>query len=128
MRVSVSAAAIILLACSSSTDDGNATDDDALIFPEGVRVTALAGGNGVLDVIALTLRNGPHSIELYAALRNTGDVPACSAAVSFELFDKAEQSLAAGISGLLTQHFYRLTDGSRTIAACVGPGDVSMAG
>jgi hypothetical protein len=95
--------------------------------PEGLTVTALAGGNGVLDMTALTLRQGPSSIELYAALRNDGDIPACSAAVSVELFDKAEQSLAVGIGGLLTQHFYRLTDGSGSIAACVGPGDVTMA-
>jgi hypothetical protein len=88
---------------------------------------ALAGGNGVLDVIALTLRQGPSNTELYAALRNDGDVPACSAALSVELFDRNGQSLAAGINGLLTPHFYRLTDGSATLAACVGPGDVSMA-
>ena len=90
-------------------------------------MTALAGGNGVLDVTALTLRNGPNSTELYAALKNVGDVPACDAAVSVELYDTSEQSLAAGIGGLLTQHFYRLTDGSDAIAACVGPGDVTMA-
>jgi hypothetical protein len=113
------------LACSSGTHED--TGDDARIVPEGLSVTALAGGNGVLDVIALTLRNGPTSTEVYAALKNVGDVPACSAAVSVELFDKIEQSLASGISGLLTQHFYRLTDGSGSIAACVGPGDVTMA-
>ena len=127
---SCSAAALLALACSSGTMRercGRERSDDALIVPEGLTVTALAGGNGVLDVIALTLRKGPSSTELYAALRNDGDVPACSAAVSVELFDEAEQSLAAGISGLLTQHFYRLTDGSGTIAACVGPGDVTMA-
>ena len=88
---------------------------------------ALAGGNGVLELSALTLREGPAGAEIYAALRNVGDVPACSAAVSFELFDRSEQSLASGIGGLLTRRFYRLTDGSRAIAACIGPGDVSMA-
>jgi hypothetical protein len=104
-----------------------APSDSALIVPEDLDVTALAGGNGVLDLFALTLRKGPGGIELYAALRNEGGVPACHAALSVELFDVAEQSLAAGISGLLTQRFYRLTDGSDTIAACVAPGDVTMA-
>lgn len=126
---------LLPLACSTGTQEDDAgsgemggdAGDDALIVPEGLSVTALAGGNGVLDVIALTLRKGLSSIELYAALRNDGDIPACHAAVSVELFDEAEQSLAAGIAGLLTQHFYRLTDGSGTIAACVGPGDVTMA-
>jgi len=47
--------------------------------------------------------------------------------VSVELFDGADRSLAAGIGGLLTQRFYQLSDGSERIAACIGPGDVSMA-
>jgi hypothetical protein len=119
---------LLPLACSSSGEgDGSRTGDAALIIPEGLTVSALAGGNGVLDVVALTLRKGPHGTELYAALKNDGDAPACHAGFSVELFDKSEQSLTAGISGLLTQHFYRLTDGSDAIAACVGPGDVTMA-
>ena len=134
---------LLALACSSSSREGGAGSisadsgrggavdagmtDDALIVPEGLTVTALAGGNGVLDVIALTLRRGTSGTEVYAALRNDGDIPACDAAVAVELFDRSEQSLAAGIGGLLTQHFYRLTDGSDTIAACVGPGDMTMA-
>jgi hypothetical protein len=128
----------VVAACSSSTpdDDGSSArpdsgtasaGDEARIVPEGLTVSPLAGGNGVLEVIALTLRDGPSRTELYAALRNEGDIPACSAAVSVELFDPSGQSLAAGIGGLLTQHFHRLTDGSGTIAACVGPGDVTMA-
>ncbi|XXX75930.1 FxLYD domain-containing protein [Sorangium sp. So ce134] len=107
--------------------EGGGTGDDALIVPEDLTVMALPGGNGVLNVIALTLRKGPTNTELYAALRNDGDTHACSAAVSVELYDKSQQPLAAGINGLLTQHFYRTTDGSDAIAACVGPGDVTMA-
>jgi hypothetical protein len=116
---------LLLLACSSSPS--SETRDDTRIVPEGIDVTPLAGGNGVFDVIALTLRKGARGTELYIALKNNGDVPACSAAVSVELFDKAELSLAAGIGGLLTPHFYRLTDGSGTLAACVGPGEVTVA-
>jgi hypothetical protein len=128
----IPATALLPLACSSAArkDDAEVDagpGDDALIVPEDLSVTALAGGNGVLEVIALTLRKGPSNTELYAALRNEGDTPACSAAFSVELFDRSEQSLAAGINGLLAQHFYRRTDGSNTIAACVGPGDVTMA-
>ena len=125
-RLLLLAAALATLACSSGGEQSH-SGDAALIVPEGLAVSALAGGNGVLDVIALTLRKGPSSTEMYVALRNDGDVPACSAAVSVELFDKTEQPLAAAIGGLLTQHFYRLTDGSGAIAACVGPGDVTMA-
>ncbi|WP_437819186.1 hypothetical protein [Sorangium sp. So ce1078] len=146
-RFLIPAAMLLPLACSSEansssggaptqTSGGEASGgagagedmgDDALIVPEDLTIMALPGGNGVLNLIALTLRKGPTNTELYAALRNDGDIPACSAAVSVELYDKAQQSLAAGINGLLTQHFYRLTDGSGTIAACVSPGDVTMA-
>jgi hypothetical protein len=135
-RFLISAAALLTLACSSDGEEHGAAGtgsvtadagDDALIVPEGLAVSALPGGNGVLELFALTLRNGPRNSELYAALRNAGDIPACSAAVSVELFDASENSLAAGIGGLLTQHFYRLTDGSDALAACVGPGDVTMA-
>jgi len=103
------------------------TSDDALVVPAGLTLTALEGGTGVLEVIALTLRKGPSKTELYAAVKNTGEILACSAALSVELFDKTEQSVAAGIGGLLTNHFYRRADDSGMIAACVAPGDVTMA-
>ena len=84
------------------------------------------GGNGVFNVTALTLRQLPSGSELYAAVRNDGDTPACSPAFSIEIFDKTEQMVAVDVSGLLVHRFYRLTDGSDTIAACVAPGEVSM--
>jgi hypothetical protein len=126
------ALALLALGCSQGAVEASGSarehdsENDLRIVPEGLAVSALPGGNGVLEVVALTLQKGPNGAELYAALRNEGDVPACSAAFSAELFDKDEQSLAVGIGGLLTQHFYRLTDGSGSIAACIGPGDVSM--
>lgn len=101
--------------------------DDRSTVPEGLAVTALPGGNGVLELTALSLREGPVGLELYAALRNVGDKPACHAALAVELFDKAEQSLAAGIVGLLSQRFYRLAQDADTIASCVAPGEVTMA-
>jgi hypothetical protein len=103
------------------------TADDALFVPEGLNVVPLAGGNGVLNVTAFTLVKGPTNTEIYAALRNDGAVHACSAAFGVELFDGAEQSLGAGIGGLLAKRFFRLADGSGNLAACVGPGDVTMA-
>ncbi len=116
----VVALALLPAACASRAGD------EAFV-PRGVTVTALPGGNGVLDVTALTLRAGPSNPELYAAVKNTGEVPACDAALSVELFDDTKSSLAAGIGALFTRHFYRLNDGSGTLAACVGPGDVAMA-
>lgn len=100
---------------------------EAMVVPEGVRVLALPGGTGGLEVAAVTLHKVGTTTELLAALRNTGDAPACHAAFSVELFDGADQSLAAGITGLLTRQFYQRTDGSETIAACVAPGERTMA-
>lgn len=105
---------------------GGETGGDALIVPQGLSVSTRPGGCGALTVVALTLRQGPSNGELYAALRNDGDTPACSPAFSVEVFDKTEQSVATGLGGLLVRRFYRLTDGSDTIAACVGPDDVTM--
>jgi hypothetical protein len=123
---------VLLPACSGGVREGGSAaiaekGDAARIVPEGLSVTALAGGNGVLDVTALTLRKGASSVEVYAALKNDGEIPACTAAFSVELFDQTGRSLAAGIGGLLTRHFYRLKDGSGSIAACVSPGDVTIA-
>ena len=117
-------ASLVIVACSNGDDD---RDAPPRIVPENLSVRALEGGNGVLELRALTLQREPSGPVLYAALTNVGDAPACHAALSVELYDRDEQSVAAGISGLLTQRFYRLTDGSESIAACVGPGDVTMA-
>ncbi len=112
--------AVSLAACEAAGSDG------ARILPEELTVRALAGGNGVLEVIALTLRKGSSNVEVYAALKNVGDVPACDAAFSIELFGQNEQSVAAGIGGLLVSHFYRLKDDAEKLVRCVGPGDVAM--
>jgi len=121
------AVSLLPLACSGDPQQPSVrAGDDALIAPEGLDVTAHASGCGKLSLLALTLRQGPSNGELYVALKNEGDTPACSPAFSVNVFDKAEQSLAMGVGGLLVQRFYRLADGSGTIAACVGPGDVTM--
>jgi hypothetical protein len=110
----------------ATTTAGGSASDATLIAPEGLTVTPHPGGCGALDVVALTLRAGPSNGELYAALKNGGETPACSPAFSVQLFDRTEQMLGNGLAGLLVQRFYRLTDGSNTIAACVGPGDTTM--
>jgi hypothetical protein len=113
---------------ADGTPDGQDGDDDELIVPVGLDVTLEPGGAGVLDLYALTLREGPDGLELYAALRNDGDVPACDAALKVQLFDTSGQPLGDYINGLYTKSFYLYTlpDGSTTIAACASPGDVTM--
>ena len=82
----------------------------------------------MLDLYALTLRDGPDGLELYAALTNDGDVPACDAALQVTLYDTTGQPLGVFINGLDTKSFYLYTlpDASTTIAACAKPGDVTM--
>ncbi|HTQ04194.1 MAG TPA: hypothetical protein VMI54_10065 [Polyangiaceae bacterium] len=111
----------------TNASGGTGGDDDALIVPPAVAVLALPGGNGVLDLNALTLRQGATNTEAYAALKNDGDTPACDAGLELQFFDKNQQPIAASVGGLLTQHLFRFTDGSGTVAACVAPGDVTMA-
>jgi hypothetical protein len=108
-----------------ATTGGDAAAD-ALIVPAGVTVSPTPGGNGVFNVTALTLRQGASGAELYAAVKNVGNDKGCSPAFSIEVFDKTDQTLAVGVSGLLVQSFFRISDGSETIAACVAPGEVSM--
>ena len=129
MRQLTAALWLLGLGCSGPARPAPSAPDAAR-FPGGVSVSALPGGNGVLEVTALTLRKGEHNVEVLATLKNVGDVPACHAAFSVELFDAQEQSLAAGITGLLTRQFFRFRDragGIGTIAACIAPGARAMA-
>jgi hypothetical protein len=108
---------------------GDLDPDDALVWPSNISVMGLPGGHGVLEMFALTVRKGATHTEMYAAMKNIGDRAVCDAALTVELYDKDGQSVAAGIGGLLTQHLYRITtgDGAGNVAACVGPGEVTMA-
>lgn len=111
---------------ANSAGDGQ-TGDDALISPPRISLTPLAGGTGVLNMFALTLHQGPNNVEVYAALKNVGDVYACAATISVELYDADQLSLTAEVGGAFTRHLYQRTDGSGAIASCVAPGEVTMA-
>jgi hypothetical protein len=121
--------ALLALACAGGEGGASVNEpppDDLRIAPAGLNVTARSGGCGVLSMVGLTLRRGIDNGELYAAFKNDGTSPACSPSFSVEIFDKAEQPLATGLGGLLVDGFYRLKDGSETVAGCVGPGDTAM--
>lgn len=120
-------ASLLLFACSGESKPPDVRhDEDAPIAPKTLDVAPHASGCGKLSLSALTLRQGPSNAELYAALKNDGDTPACSPAFSVNLLDASEQSLAMEVGGLLVRSFYHLVDGSNTVAACVGPGEVTM--
>ncbi len=104
--------------------------DDALIVPQGLPISLEEGGAGVFDLYALTLRDEPDGLVLYAALKNTDSstTPACDAALRVTLYDKSNQPIGMFINGLYTSHFYLYTlpDNSTTVASCASPGDIAM--
>jgi len=133
-------AALSVVACSSSDGGqcagrfrvssradtgglGGDAGDTALIVPASLNVIPRPGINSVFNIIALTLKLGSNGAELYAAVRNDGDVVACNPSFSVDLRDKDDLTLGTGVSGLLSWRFYRFTD---TIASCLAPGDVTM--
>ncbi|MEI9952192.1 MAG: hypothetical protein WDO74_25205 [Pseudomonadota bacterium] len=120
------AAGLVVSGAAGAGGLGGDTGGDALFVPQGINVTARPGINSVFNVIALTLRPGASGAEVYAAVRNDGQILACNASFSVELHDKDDQTLGAGISGLQARRFYRFTDGSGSIASCVAPGEVVM--
>ena len=126
--VLLAVAVLFPAACSEGSSERAAAEDDAPIVPKGLTVTALQGGNGVLDLVALTLlHEGQGRTELYAALRNDdATILACDPGLSVDLYDNSGQPMGTWIGGLDTRHFYRLADAG-TVASCVAPGDVTMA-
>ena len=117
---------VAVVGCGAHAKPSEAVVDDRLIVPETLDVAPRGGDGAELTVVALTLRDGPTSLELYAALENVGTTPACSPAFSFELSDSDEQPLGAGLGGLLLRSFYALESDPNTIAGCVAPGETSM--
>ena len=103
---------------------GTNTDERAIV-PDHLQVSPRPGINSVFNVTALTLRAAERGIELYASVRNDGEIAACNPSFSVELRDRDEQVLAAGVSGLMIRRFYRLLNDATTIAGCVAPGDVT---
>jgi hypothetical protein len=112
-------------AAGGASGTAGVSSGGVLVVPEALEIAPRPQGNGVLDVVAATLQKGPEGADLYLAVQNVGTTPACSPAFSVELFDEADQSLSAGVGGLLARRFYRVTE-SGAVAGCVGPGDVGM--
>jgi hypothetical protein len=115
-------AASLAAACSASDEQPAAGDS---IAPAGLVVTPRPGINSVFKVVALTLLSGANGPELYASVKNDGDLVACNASFAVDLHDQDDQVVGSGVSGLMVRRFYRLTDGSGNVAGCVAPGDVT---
>lgn len=104
---------------------GDVREAEARFVPQ-LQVSALPGGRGVFDLTALTVRKVDGATQAFATVLNDGEVPACSGSMTLQFFDADEVALDIGIGALLAQHFFVRTDGSNALAACVGPGDVSV--
>jgi len=110
------------------SNGGGSSSANTTIFPQGLEVSANVGNNSIFSVVALTLSQTASGPQLYAAVKNVGDGPGCNVSFSVSLYDKDEQTVGAGISGLMVRRFYQRMndDGSTSLAGCVSPGDVTM--
>lgn len=104
---------------------GGSVDDDVYL-PPGLSVVNLSGEGKAVNVVAFTLVQRPGGPEVYAALRNDGDISACDAAISFEFFDHTEQSVGAWIGGVYAAQLYRRSDETGGLVACIEPGATAM--
>jgi len=129
--VIVVALAVFVAACSDAGGQEPPTSgDDRLFVPEGLSVKKPTdGSSGAFNLLALTLQQRQGKTEVYLALRNDGETPACTAAFTVALLDVNGDTLATGTRGLPARQFYRfmLDEGSEpTVAGCVAPGEVTM--
>lgn len=115
-----------LLACSPSAtfapDSGRT--DDRLFVPPDLSNTNVNGHDEGLVLVAFTLTRASLGPELYAAVRNDGDTPACEAGMVTDFFDKSGERVTSAGSKLLGGRLYRLPDG--TILSCIAPGQTAM--
>jgi len=122
--------AIALVACglslACSNDTAGPAGDDRLFVPEGLPNTNLNGQDVGPTLIAFTLVQETPGPNLYAAVRNDADTPACEAGMTTYFVDKAGQVVTSAGSVLLSGRLYQLTDG--TIISCIAPGQVAMTG
>lgn len=121
---------LVLSACSGAHEAAPESGDDRLFVPEGLSVTKPTdGSSGAFNLLALTVQQRRGQTEVYLALRNDGDTPACTAAFTVALLDANGDTLATGTRGLSVRQFYRFKldeSAEPTVAGCVAPGEVTM--
>jgi hypothetical protein len=107
---------------------GGDRGEDLLFVPEGLSNTEMDGEVEGLTLVAFTLEQRAAGLELYAAVRNDGETPACDAGMLVYFIDKAEQLVKTWGAGLRSRQLYRINDGSGVIISCVAPGEIAMIG
>src|SRR6187549_2216935 len=124
------ALASISVVCCGSTKEGGAPMAGVqgdLFSPEGIELHPPPIEMPGLTMIAYTLLDGQQGLELYVALRNDSETPACGASISVDLYDHDEQSLASSVIGVIGGSPYQVVELPDTYSGCVSPGDVAMA-
>jgi len=99
--------------------------DDLAFVPEALP-TMERNAEGGLTLVALTLVPGPRGPELYAAVRNEGESPACQAGMTVDFKDDEGQVVATAAGILVSGRFYRLEGGAGVVISCVAPEQVAM--
>ena len=126
----VVALSVVLAACSDAQEQAPPSGDDRLFVPEGLSVTKPTdGSSGAFTLLALTLQQNQELTEVYLALRNDGEEPACTAAFSVALLGANGDTVATGTRGLPVRQFYQFKldeSAEPSVAGCVAPGEVSM--
>lgn len=121
---------LVLAACGGAREEASASGDDRLFVPEGLSVKKPTdGSSGAFNLLALTLQQKDEQAEVYLALRNDGETPACTAAFTVALLGVNGETLATGTRGLSVRKFYRFKldeSAEPTVAGCVDPGEVTM--
>jgi hypothetical protein len=121
---------LVLAACSEASDGAPGNDDARLFVPAGLSLKKPTdGSSGAFNLLALTLQQRDGQTEVYLALRNDGEAPACTAAFTVALLDANGDTLATGAGGLPVRQFYRFKldeSAEPTVAGCVAPGEVTM--
>ncbi len=120
-------ASLFVVACGSTQQEGDTAVQGDLFFPEGIELLPPPIDMPGLTMVAYTLRDGPRGLELYVALRNDAETPACGASISVDLYDRDQLSLASSVIGVIGGSPYQVVELPDTYSACVTPGQVAMA-
>jgi len=123
----IALASFSLIGCGSPSEEGNTEVQGDLFFPESIELRPPPIEMPGLTLIAHTMLDGEQGLELYVALRNDADTPACGASISVDLYDHAELSLASSVIGVIGGSPYQVVELPDTYSACVSPGQVAMA-
>ena len=116
-----------VVCCGSRKEQGDTGVQGDLFAPEGIELRPPPIEMPGLTMFAYTMRDGLEGLELYVALRNDAETPACGASISVDLYDHAEQSLASSVIGVIGGSPYRLVELPDAYSGCVPPGHTAMA-